>query len=518
MPDNQKEKPFSPSWEHEPLPEGEEAPPPYVHTMAIVRWVILGTMAVFALIMILSYFNVLPWLGKEIASEVQYNCPMHPTYIASQPGDCPICGMSLVPVDKNNTGKANATPVSAVTSSISPGKYFCPMHPDVVSDKPGKCPKCGMFLSERKSEETVPASGSMEHTPGMAGMEAHAEHQVPGLVPITLTPERLQLIGLRKAKVQKQPLTGGLRLVGFVTADETKLTNIHTRVSGWIQKLFVNQTGQKVNAGDPLLSLYSQDLYQAEQDYTVARSVAATGDSVAARLLSVNRQRLQLLGIPDDEIIRLEKTGIASDNLTLRSPFTGYVLSKNALSGQYIGPEVNLFTIADLSTVWILADVYEQDLWQVNVGQKAQLRLEAYPGEIFTGQLGFIYPTISLETRTLKVRLEFPNPDLKLRPGLYGEVNLVVGGASLITIPTEAVMDGGDLQYAFVVKEGNHFEPRHLVLGVRQGNWVQVLKGVSPGEEVVTSANFLIDSESRLQAAVAGLGQTPESEHAGHNR
>jgi Cu(I)/Ag(I) efflux system membrane fusion protein len=537
-------EPYDPL-EHEPMPEGEEGPPPYARTMAFVRWGILGGLTIFAAIMVLSYFGV-TFSGHAESSDQLYHCPMHPTYVTDQPGECPICGMTLVPIDKEgkeitDPPKPKAEPAVANLADApraKPGQYTCPMDSDVVSDKPGKCPKCGMKLVLVKATTTAdpPAEnagggssmpgmnmGDTMHTAPSEPMEDMGSAPVPGLVPITLEPERLQLINIRTGVVQMRKLDEQLHLVGYVTPDETRLANIQVRFSGWVKKLYVDQTGQWVKEGSPLLSVYSQDLYQAEQDFIVARgavSRSSTDQTLAdmrRQLLEAARQRLHLLGIPADEIRRLDTATAPYSELTIHSPFTGYVLAKGVVEGQYIGPSQSLFSIADLNNIWVLADVYEQDITAVKSGQKASMTLASFPGETFDGTVSYVYPTVSDQTRTLKVRLQFPNPGAKLKPGMYADITLdQSGGRKVLAIPRDAVMDGGEIQYAFVVHEGKHFEPRLLKLGRGSDDYVEVLSGLSDGEQVVTSANFLIDSESRLKAAMIGMGGTSSGQHAGH--
>lgn len=523
--------------DHEPMPEGEEAAPPLVKTMAVIRWLILGGMTLFAVIMLAGYVGLGCGSGDK-SEATQYHCPMHPTYVASQPGECPICGMSLVPVDKSDTTPIPDTSRHATytcpmhpevvsdqpgtcpqcgmdleeAAGAQPGQYTCPMHPEVISDEPGRCPKCNMFL------EQVPMSAD----------SGHADHgdmgsaPVAGLVPVTIESQRLQLIGLRTGTVATRSLDGSLRLVGFVTPDETRLENVHVRFSGWVKQLLVDQTGQTVGANDRLLSVYSQDLYQAEQDYLVARQSALRTSSDPTlqesrrQLLEAAGKRLQLLGVPPEELARLDSEGTATSELWIRSPFSGYVLEKNVVNGQFIGPDQNLFTLADLSLVWVVADVYQRDAAKIKIGAKARMTSSALPGEFFSGTIAFVYPTVSQETRTLKVRLEFPNPDQRLLPGTYVEVDLGGDGKGVLAVPADAVMDGGTEQYAFVVHGRTHFEPRRLSLGQRSDDWLEVLSGLSEGDVVVTSANFLIDSESRLKAAIAGMGSISADSHAAH--
>jgi Cu(I)/Ag(I) efflux system membrane fusion protein len=514
-------------YEHEPLPEGEEAPPPYVHTMAIIRWLILGAITVFALFMVLNYFGATPWSTTQAAA-TQYHCPMHPTYISNQPGECPICGMSLVPITAEGK-EVKVTDLMKMDSGMTmpadsmpkakPGQWTCPMDPEVISDKPGECPKCGMDLEQVPQ----PTSGSgakedMSSMPGMTlapkGYDTSSMGTVPGLVTVTIEPQRLQLTGVRTDKVQRRKLADRLRLAGYVTADETRTANVHIRTSGWVRSLLVDQTGQYVKAGQPLLTIYSPDLAQAQQDLIVARK--ATQKTIAdsellymrKQLLDAARQKLRLLGLSDQDIRVAENSDSVGSDLTLRSPVSGYVLEKTVLSGQFIGADQNLFTIADLSTIWVLADVYEQDFARVKVGQSAEMTLTALPGETIAGKVAFIYPSVAAKSRTLRVRLEFANPSFALRPGMYTDLQLLQDNEPVLALPSDAVMDGGETKYAFVMRDGKHFEPRLLKLGRSGGDWIEVLSGVSEGDEVVTSANFLIDSESRLKAAIAGMGST----------
>jgi len=508
--------------EHEPMPEGEEAAPPMTRTMSTVRWLLLGAMTVFALVMILGAFGLAPWESAQ-GGPVQYHCPMHPTYISNQPGDCPICGMTLVPIAGSGTEIKPAADTTMKMASDStqakkaePGQYTCPMDPEVISDTPGKCPICGMPL-----ELVKPEPDTSGHDMGTMGDMGSAP--VPGLVPVVIGPERLQLIGVKTGTVQRRNLSGSIKLTAYLTPDESKLSNLNIRVSGWVKKLYVDQTGQQVQAGEPLLSIYSQDLYQAQQDLLtgVAATKRAASDqmltNVRDQLVAAARERLRLLGLTADEIAAIESSGKPQANLTLTSPFSGVVLEKSVVEGQFIGPDQNLFTIADLRTIWALADVYEQDISSARLGQTATMKMTGDRSEPLTGKVSFIYPTVSSATRTLKVRLAFDNPGLKLRPGMYADVTLNAGRDSALAVPSDAVMDGGETKYVFVVHDGTRFEPRLITTGRSSDDWIEVLSGVSQGETVVTSSNFLIDSESRLKAAVSGMGGTQAESHAGHS-
>jgi multidrug efflux pump subunit AcrA (membrane-fusion protein) len=329
------------------------------------------------------------------------------------------------------------------------------------------------------------------------------------------------MIGMRTGRVERRTVDTELRLAGYVTVDETRTASVNVRASGWVEALHVDQTGQPVLRGAPLLTLYSQDLYTAEQDLLTALAAynRTTADSALAhsrrRVLEAARDRLRLLGMSPDDIERLEASGDATPRLTLRNPFAGVVLEKNVVDGQFVMPEESLFRIADLGRVWVLADVYEQDIASIRRGATARMSVAAFPGETFDGTIGFVYPSVSEATRTLKVRLEFPNPSLRLRPGMYAIVVLAASGPEAVAVFSEAVMDGGKTQYVFVVRDKTRFEPRLVTTGRRFDGWVEVLSGLEVREEVVTSANFLIDSESRLQAAIAGMGGAGEAREPG---
>lgn len=484
--------------ELEPMPEGEEEAPPLTRTMAIVRWVLFGGMCLFALVMILGYFGMTPW-ASDGSGGVQYHCPMHPTYISNQPGDCPICGMSLVPIGEN--GAATSTDMGGDDNAwmretqAKHGQYGCPMDPQVVSDTAGRCPICRMFLVKVDTTKIVD--------------KALTESNVPGLVPVMLAPQRVQLIGLKTTKVQRRPVSDPLRLVGYVTPDETRLAEIQVRVAGWVQELHVNETGQRVDKGQPLLTIYSPELYQSWQDYQIARraELLATDSTMKAVKREVTEaaiRRLRFLGLTDTDI---DAGGTSGANITLRSPFTGYVLSKSVQAGQYVGPGQSLLSVADLSTLWVLAEVYERDLRRIRTGDTATITATGVEASQ-RGRISYIYPTVATETRTARVRIEVGNPGLKLKPGMYAEVAVDKGAASAVAVPADAVLDGGKMRYVFVVHDGTHFVPRMVQVGTRGDDWVEIISGVNEGETVVTSASFLIDSESRLQAAISGMGKT----------
>jgi membrane fusion protein, copper/silver efflux system len=489
--------------------EKPHGPPPGVKSMAIVRWALVILMGVIATVSILGYAGV--WSGGKGASSGQlYYCPMHPSVVQDHPGECPICSMTLVPKPQGNV-KPSSTMKPAVATAdggsqpAAGGKYYCPMHPNRTSDDPNaRCPDCGMKLEPRP-----PAAEAGNTAP------ATAIPAVPGLGAVDLTPERIQLIGMRTAAVKREALAGELRTTGVVGANERGLAQITTRFAGWIQKLTVSTTGERVRRGQVLATIYSPDVLRAEQELLVASGWAQGSDNMATGLAANARRRLELLGISAQEIDEVLRTGKPSEAVAIRSPVEGYVVSKNAVAGVALQPGTVLFEVADLSNVWVTAEVYELDISRVHVGQRARFELSSFPGEIHTGKVQFVYPVLDGQSRTLKVRLEFRNRSdrsgPRLRPGMYGTVHLDLPATTGLMVPAEAVVDTGEMHYVFVAKDGGHFEPRLVKVGTRSQGKVEIASGVAEGEKVVTTGNFLIDSESRLRAAIEGQGSPGSS-------
>jgi Cu(I)/Ag(I) efflux system membrane fusion protein len=390
--------------------------------------------------------------------------------------------------------------------------YYCPMHPSIVQDHPGECPICGMTLVPKPQGDVTAPSATMTPATADAGAAASA------LAEVSLTPERIQLIGMKTAVVTREALGGELRSVGIVAPSERGLAQITTRFAGWIQKLDVGVTGERVRRGQVLAAIYSPDVLRAEQELLVAAGWKESPAGAKApahehqdltNTLAVNaRRRLELLGIGPQEIDEVLRTGKPSEAVAIRSPVAGYVVAKNAVAGVAVQPGTVLFEVADLSTVWVTADVYELDVARVHVGQNARFQLASYPGESHTGKVQFIYPVLDRANRTLKIRLELRNRSdrsgPRLRPGMSGTVSLDLPATTGLMVPAEAVVDTGELRYVFVAKDGGRFEPRAVKVGAHAKGKVAIASGLAEGETVVTNGNFLIDSESRLRAAVEG--------------
>jgi Cu(I)/Ag(I) efflux system membrane fusion protein len=330
---------------------------------------------------------------------------------------------------------------------------------------------------------------------------------------IALSPERLQTIGVKFELAKYRPMERSIRTVGQVEVDERRLAHVNIKLEGWIDQLFVNSTGEHVRKGKILFTLYSPDLVATQTEYLLAfKSQQTLGQSTfpevaerAKALLDVTRRRLKLWDITADHIEDLERTGEVQRTLPIHAPLTGTVIKKVALAGMYVKPGDELYTIADLSQIWITADVYEYELPFVKVGQKATVSLSYDPGTVLQGRSAFIYPMLDPQTRTAKVRFELANPGERLKPGMYANVELKSALGTRLFVPTEAILDSGERQVMFIHLGEGRLEWRTVKVGVRAGEWVEVLEGLQEGEHIVTSANFLIDSESQLKSAVGGM-------------
>lgn len=413
----------------------------------------------------------------------RFHCPMHPTVVSSQPGDCPICGMRLTPL-----AEGAAQPPLATT-------YLCPMHPEVTSDGPADCPICGMHLVPKTVES---ASG-----PGT----------VPGLATVRATETQQRHLNLATATVQLRPISRDVRTSARITPDETRLYHVTTKVDGWVEHLYVNATGQAVRRGQPLLTLYSPELLATQEEYLsalassrdLARSPVPGVAQGGQDLLRAARRRLELWDISEAQIAAIESSGKVQRVVTLYAPASGYVSEKTVVMGHRIMPGEVLLTISDLSTVWAEADIYESDLRYIEVGMSVSLTLPAWPGKVFPGKISFLNPFLDPATRTLKARLEVPNPEGLLKPEMFGEMTLSYDLGERLTLPTSAVLRTGHRNVVFVQTGETELSPAEVTLGVRSGEVYEVLSGLKAGDRVVTSANFLVDSESSLKAALEAV-------------
>ncbi len=429
-----------------------------------------------------------------------YICPMHPEIVKDHEGDCPICGMRLILKEG-----AAAAPAAAHET------WVCPMHPEIVKDQKGSCPICGMDLVKEEED----ASG------GDAGASG-----VPGFASVTIDARKRQLLSLKTAKVEQGTFGTGIRTVGRLAYDERRVHHVHTRFEAYVEHVAADFTGKFVKKGEILAHVYSPELFATQQELLLAlRAVRALGPSAdataregAERLLDATRQRLRLWDVAQRDITALEARGEPLRSFPIYAPTSGYVTARTAFHGMKVMPADTLFDIVDLSAVWVLADVYESELPRVKVGQTGRMTLAYRPGQSWTGKVTYIYPSLDEKTRTAKVRLEFANPREELKPEMFADVVLESAPRTALRVPDDAVLDSGTRKVVFVAKGEGVLEPREVTVGEQGGGAWEILSGLAEGEEIALGASFLVDSESRLASALAGMrdGATPATGHEGH--
>jgi len=404
--------------------------------------------------------------------------------------------------------------------------YYCPMHTTYKSDKPGNCPICSMKLvrlEKAPSNGQGKPAGNSPSMPGMPGMPmpssvgSQAAPESSSGHTIFVAPQRQQLIGVQSVPAALRSLVKEIRTVGKVAYDETKLTHIHTKVTGYIEQVFVDYVGKIVKIGDPLFTIYSPDLVSTQEEYLLALRSRNTLKSSSFQwvstgsesLLEAARQRLRLWDITDDEIETLEKEGKVKRALTIYSAVSGIVTERAAYHhGRFVNPEMDLYTLVDLSTVWVIGEVYEYELPFVKVGQTAEIEFPYVPEKkSLRGKITFTYPYLDPKSRTAKVRFEFANPNFVLKPDMFLNVKLRINLGEQLVVPEDAVLNTGSEQYVFVDKGDGYFEPRPVKLGAEAGGYYAIESGLKAGDRVVTAANFILDSESRLKGAFANMGK-----------
>lgn len=337
------------------------------------------------------------------------------------------------------------------------------------------------------------------------------------LTPVQLSPQRLQAIGVTTAMVEERSVSNDLRVPGNVEANERQLAYVQTRFPGWIQKVFANASYQYVRKGQPLFTIYSQELVSTEQEYFLAKQNQQTfttdGHGTAAKerdwLLQAAVDRLRQFGVPASELARLERSGAVQHDITIESPASGYITEFNALPNQYAQVQTKLYTIADLSSVWVYANVYQNDVGQLRPGTPATVTVDAYPGRNFRGRIDQILPQVDPMTRTVRVRFVFSNPGLALKPGMFVNVSINVPLGRQLVIPASGALQAGTREIAFIDHGSGYLEPRQIEIGPRLDDHVVVLKGLKAGERIASSANFLLDSEAQLQAAIGSFAAPP---------
>lgn len=388
-----------------------------------------------------------------------------------------------------------------------PTIWTCSMHPQVRQDHPGQCPICGMNLVPmRTAEQEKPDEGATpsESTDTSSNMPSHAAVMIPD--------ELQQRIGVRTGRVERGPLRMSVDAMGIVQPDETRVARIAIKTEGWVDHLFVNFVGQTVRKGDPLLSIYSPQFLSTQQE--LLNSLRTERTIGGPSLSEAARRRLELWDVPQDEIDRLIRTGQPQKDLILTSPISGTVLQKNVFEKQYVTPEKELYVIGDLATVWVQAKVYEYEIPHVELGQPATVTISSLPDRHFTGKVVFIQPTVDETTRTVQVRIELPNEEGIFKPGMFAQTSIQHPMGDGLLVPTSAVLHTGERDIAYRVEREDHFVPVSIKISpIQFGRQYQVLEGLKEGDRIVTSANFLIDSESRIRLG----GEMAGMDHGKHD-
>lgn len=432
-----------------------------------------------------------PSSAEAPAQKPLYQCPMHPTITADHPSDCPICGMKLVEVKQAASAQSESSPAAERRVLF----YRSPMDPAQTSNEPRK-DEMGMDYLPVYEDE-IQGGGS---------------ETVSGLATVNIDPTRQQLIGLRTAPATTGNVAGSWQTVGRVQVDPTRVRKMNVKVEGYVERMYVDFVGQSVRKGEPLFSLYSPSLLAAENEYLLALQ---TKESLASRgapaengevLFAAARRKLELWDVPTAEIERLHRTRESSQSLTFLSPIAGAVTAKNVVEGARVNPGDTPYEITDLETVWVMADAYESDLPQVRVGMPAAFTVRAYAERPFTAEVAFIDPIMDSRTKTAKIHLHLRNPEGILKPEMIGEVTLEGESHVGLRIPVDAVIRSGELDVVFLALGNGKFEPRIIQTGARSGDQIEVIAGLTEGQEVVMRANFLVDSESQLRSSLAAIG------------
>ncbi|MEE8404459.1 MAG: efflux RND transporter periplasmic adaptor subunit [candidate division Zixibacteria bacterium] len=435
--------------------------------------------------------------AKADSSQV-YTCPMHPEVVSDEPGLCPKCNMHLVPkeaahdhsemesssrMENNSEMEDHAKMVSAPESDSKVQQYTCGMHPQIITDEPGTCPICNMNL--------VP---KVDRGKGDGA--------------VLIDPTTRQNMAVATTKVEYMKISKTVRAFGNVTYSEPELFSINVKIKGYVEKLFVNETGIKVNAGQPLFEIYSPELVAAQQEYLIAFNTFGSDSeersAVRSRMINAAYNRLKNWDITDRQIRELEKSGQVTRTMTIRSPYTGTVTDKYVKEGDYISSGKDLFEIADLSSVWVSAFVYEQDLPYISYGQEVAITSPSLLGEEISSKIIYISPFLN-SNRQAEVRVEIDNAKSLLKPSMFAEVRIsMITPEHSIVIPRSAVINSGMRQLVFIESAPGEFRARGIKTGmVADGDLVEVLEGLETGEMVVVSGQFMLDSETRLNEAIA---------------
>ena len=430
--------------------------------------------------------------------EAEWACPLHPSMTDEAPGECPICGSAL-------------EPVAAPEPSSADEVWTCPMHPEILSHEPGSCPICGMDLVAKEVEAPGGAMGG------------------EGTV-VRIDPSVVQTMNVRTALVERRDLERPIRTVGYLEYDQERMVTVTTKYGGWVEAVHVNNVGESVRPRQPLFEIYAPDLVQTQHELLSAVAFAqrlADGDADvdalrrAEALVDAARTRLRYWDVSDEQIARLEASGEVFRTLTVKAPSGGVVMKRMpGLEGMAAQPGMEAYHLADLSSLWLVVELFEDQIAWIREGTPAEVELAYFPGETFEGRVRYLEPELSERTRTLRVKIAMPNPEGRLRTGMYATVVFRPQAATaVLAVPSEAVLRTGERQVAVVDLGGGAFAPRQVTLGHEADGWVEVRSGLDVDERVVTSAQFLLDSEASVREAIAKMldrGRESRMGEAGH--
>lgn len=414
-------------------------------------------------------------------ADVRYICPMHPKIVKNQAGNCPICGMNLVKKETPNINKESAV---AHSKKHLDSNYVCPMHPQIAKSKAGSCPICGMHLIKKKIEH----KSKSEKYPS-----------------VKLTADIVQKLGVRTSRVKKSQLTKKIKTVGYVSYNERRLKEVSVGTGGWVENLSARRNGLIVTKGQLLLELYSPEFLKVQKEFIAAQKKDKSGTlrKYGERQESVGpRDRLRYMGVPESMMNKIARKGKPKHRLPIYAPMQGQIVEHYIHKHMYVEEDITMLTIADMSTVWVEANVYEHQLDGLKRGLMADIEVKALPGKKFQGQISYIYPELDPQTRTLKVRLLVPNPESLLLPNMFAEVRILTEPKkNVLTLPAEAVIVTGERESVILSLGKGKYKPVDVTTGLVSEGRVEILSGLNKGARVVTSGQFLIDSEANLQAS-----------------
>ena len=487
-------------------------------------------------------------------SDPNYVCPMHPQIVKGEEGSCPICGMDLVLKEADLEEEVEQKPQASSQPSIDEVKgdtvvehskrhsdpnYVCPMHPQIVKGEEGSCPICGMDLvlkeadpeeekqsPKQKKEKKIaywvaPMDASFRRDePGKSPMgmdlvpiyeEADDNSKDEGLPKITINATTAQNMGIRSVTVKKQELSRAINTIGSITYNEDSLHHVHVRAKGWVEKVYAKSLGDPIKKGGSLLDFYSPEIVAAQKDLILAsKRTSQLSGGRGTSLPQLSKNRLRDLNVPNSVIESIVKKGKSQNTIPIIAKHDGVVIKVGIRNGMYITPQNELYTIADLSSVWVIADVFEHQLTWVNVGDKAEIQVQAVPGKVWQGRVNYIYPELNPKTRTLKVRIKIATPKQLLKPNMFADISILNSSKHVLSVPSEAIIYyENSPRIVKVISEEDadrlKFQPIEIKIGMKSNGMVEIVEGLVEGDRIVASGQFMIDSESNLKASFRRL-------------